>query len=391
MTTNHRRKTKNEVVVPRTSRKVVHACRYDQWHAHFKKWTFESVTIAPLSDGDVTFLLRDEVRVMEKNKGAMPERTKRDAFDRLAAETAFDEDDELMDSEARPNDDDDDDDDDDEGRRRKFSSSPSESLLTAITESIQQLGGSVHPKLTWSAPTDAIWLTQFSTKCLNCDEVMLLLQSSDRVAHDLDGSAYACCREDEEEDEEIEKHSHSLTLRKHSMSLDLSREFRVFVVNGTITGISQRDVSSFYPFLASEKSKIGWTIERFWKEEVWPSVWHKKICSDGSLASMEKNKGKPSLNNGYCMDLVLSSDNEKVRFIVDFNPFGGATLPLLFSYDELSNDDGNEIEYEVRVIETQGKVLPSKGFGVPFDLVDTSENSAIAEFIKKQQQQQQQK
>ena len=70
MTTNHRRKTKNEVVVPRTSRKVVHACRYDQWHAHFKKWTFESVTIAPLSDGDVTFLLRDEVRVMEKNKGA---------------------------------------------------------------------------------------------------------------------------------------------------------------------------------------------------------------------------------------------------------------------------------------------------------------------------------
>ena len=99
MTTNHRKT--NEVVVPRTSRKVVHACRYDQWHAHFKKWTFESVTIAPLSDGDVTFLLRDEVRVMEKNKGAMPERTKLDAFDRLAAETAFDEDDELMDSSAR--------------------------------------------------------------------------------------------------------------------------------------------------------------------------------------------------------------------------------------------------------------------------------------------------
>ena len=54
------------------------------------------MTIALLSDDDVTFL-RDEVRAMEKNKGAMPERTKRDAFDRLAAETAFDEDDELMD------------------------------------------------------------------------------------------------------------------------------------------------------------------------------------------------------------------------------------------------------------------------------------------------------
>ena len=54
------------------------------------------------------------MRINEKNKGAMPERTKLDAYDRLAAETAFDEDDELMESEARPNDDDDDDDDDDD-------------------------------------------------------------------------------------------------------------------------------------------------------------------------------------------------------------------------------------------------------------------------------------
>ena len=50
----------------------------------------------------------------------------------------------------------------------------------------------------------------------------------------------------------------------------------------------------------------------------------------------------------------------------------------------------NEIAFEVRVVETQGKVLPSKGFGVPFDLVDTSEHSAIAEFIKKQQEKQHQ-
>ena len=84
------------------------------------------------------------------------------------------------------------------------------------------------------------------------------------------------------------QHSHSLTLRKHSVSLELSREFRVFVVNGTITGISQRDVTSFYPFLVSEKSKIGWTIERFWKDEIRPSAWHKKICGDGSVASTEK-------------------------------------------------------------------------------------------------------
>ena len=369
------------VEVPQTSRKIVFACRYDQWHTHFKRWTFPSVTISPLLDSDVLFLLKDEVRINEKNKAAMPARTRVDAYDRLAIDSAFDEDDELFIT----------DNNNDESTSLK---SPSESLLTAIAKAIKQLGGSAHPKLTWSAPTDAIWLTQFSTKCLNADEVMLLLQSSDRVAHDLDGSAYACCREDEdeEEDEDKERHQqefHSLTLRKHSVSLELSREFRVFVVNGTITGVSQRDVTSFYPFLVNEKSKIGWTIERFWKDEIRPSAWHRKICGDGSVASTEKRNAF-SNKNGYCMDVVLSNDNEKVRFIIDFNPFGGATLPLLFSYDELSNDDGNEIAFEVRVVETQGKVLPSKGFGVPFDLVDTSEHSAIAEFIKKQQEKQHQ-
>ena len=381
--TSETRKESHEV--PQTSRKIVSACRYDRWHEHFKNWTFESKTISPLSESDVKFLLKDEVRVNEKNKEAMPTRTKLDAYDRLAADSAFDEDDELMM---------DDKEEEEEEERSETGLAPSESLLTAVKEAIKQLGGSAHPKLTWSAPTDAIWLTQFSTKCLNADEVMLLLQSSDRVAHDLDGSAYACCREDEDEEEEDEdeeqkKHFHSLTLRKHSLTLEPSREFRVFVVNGTITGISQRDVTSFYPFLVSEKSKIGITIERFWKEEIRPSAWHRNICGDGSLLSMEKRKPY-SNKDGYCMDVVLSNDNEKVRYIVDFNPFGGATLPLLFSYEELSNDDGNEIAFEVRVVETQGKVLPSKGFGVPFDLVDTSEHSAIAEFIKKQQEKQHQ-
>ena len=63
------------VEVPQTSRKIVFACRYDQWHTHFKRWTFPSVTISPLLDSDVLFLLKDEVRVEEKNKAAMPART----------------------------------------------------------------------------------------------------------------------------------------------------------------------------------------------------------------------------------------------------------------------------------------------------------------------------
>ncbi|KAL3906686.1 MAG: hypothetical protein SGPRY_010458 [Prymnesium sp.] len=58
-------------------------------------------------------------------------------------------------------------------------------LERAIGEAIEELGGAVFPKLNWSAPTDASWLLGGSIKCVSAGDVLSLLQSSDRVAHDV--------------------------------------------------------------------------------------------------------------------------------------------------------------------------------------------------------------
>jgi hypothetical protein len=45
-------------------------------------------------------------------------------------------------------------------------------LHGAIAAAITQLGGAVAPRLNWSSPTDALWLTSSnSLKCTNPDEV----------------------------------------------------------------------------------------------------------------------------------------------------------------------------------------------------------------------------
>ena len=59
-------------------------------------------------------------------------------------------------------------------------------LEAAIAEAIATLGGRVVPKLTWSAPVDATWVNPGGTlACTHPQEVLLLLKSSDRVAHDI--------------------------------------------------------------------------------------------------------------------------------------------------------------------------------------------------------------
>lgn len=48
-------------------------------------------------------------------------------------------------------------------------------LHGAIAAAITQLGGAVAPRLNWSSPTDALWLTSSnSLKCSNPDEVSSL-------------------------------------------------------------------------------------------------------------------------------------------------------------------------------------------------------------------------
>lgn len=47
-----------------------------------------------------------------------------------------------------------------------------EAVLAEINAAINRLGGAVSPKMNWSCPKDAVWVSTGSThRCTNADEV----------------------------------------------------------------------------------------------------------------------------------------------------------------------------------------------------------------------------
>ena len=64
----------------------------------------------------------------------------------------------------------------------------------AIADQIRALGGAAAPKLNWSAPRDATWISphQNTMKCTCPNDVYLLLKSSSFVSYDLEHAFDDC-------------------------------------------------------------------------------------------------------------------------------------------------------------------------------------------------------
>ncbi|KAJ8572393.1 hypothetical protein K7X08_008904 [Anisodus acutangulus] len=137
---------------------------------------------------------------------------------------------------------------------------PFPELETKIKESIKALGGSVFPKLNWSAPKDAAWISPTGNLCCNSfSEVALLLRASDSLVHDL------CHVYDSCSDKTVSRPpKFFLALQKWYSSLRPEMEFRCFVRNGILVGVSQCEVTGFYPVLLEKKDELMTTIQGFY-------------------------------------------------------------------------------------------------------------------------------
>nr|CAB3472510.1 unnamed protein product [Digitaria exilis] len=295
-------------------------------------------------------------------------------------------------------------------------------LEAAIDAAIAELGGAALPKLNWSAPKDATFMSaEGTTKCSCFAEVAMLLRSSDCVAHDLtsarqscedfvrlegarrnarkvgaeegarpntnqtggskgmseapsdsketsgeEDKAYSadCDLEDalEEEDDGDtwvdDGFQYYLALRKWYQGLRPESEFRCFVRERKLIAVSQRDASAYYPSLPGWISEVQPKIEAFFEEVIGPQF--------GS--------------NNYTFDVYVRTDR-RVK-LIDFNPWGGYTLPLLFTWDELE-EEGRGHELEFRVVMQQGAVRPGLMTAVPYDMLDWGEGSGWDVFLKK--------
>lgn len=217
-----------------------------------------------------------------------------------------------------------------------------------VKSATQALGDSVVPKLNWSAPKDARWmLINNSLQCRSTNDIYLLLKSSDHIVDDID-NAFDGIKEDGQE-----PFPYELVLKKF-IDINPALEFRVFIKDSAIVGISSRDMNH-YPYLALEVPTIRATIERFFEEHA-----------------------KSFLEPNYILDLHIPKPYDMVT-VVDVNPFSLKAESYLFTWTEiLSPLPGDSFEFRI-VPENNTGTFAAKEFSesqVPFDVVDAAADTS---------------
>ncbi|KAJ8653405.1 hypothetical protein O0I10_010951 [Lichtheimia ornata] len=312
------------------SRQDIENCSFPAWYSQFRSVTFES-RILPLPSEFVDYLNADGIYLPD------------DGQPRPATIEEISDDDEEAFS-----------DDEQEHNIPKFPE-----IEQFVRDSVRQLGGDVFPKLNWSSPRDAAWITATqSLKCNSPFDVFLLLKSSDFINHDLNHAFDECA------DPSTSPQQQHLVLREWH-TLQPSMEFRVFVKDKEIAGISQRDMT-FYDYMAGIKDDIEEMIYAFFQDHIQSKF--------------------PSTS--YAMDVYVDRPRHKV-WLIDFNPFSPTTDSLLYDWTELMefNPLNPEFEPEFRIIESvvDSRVCNAPRFAtnmVPKDVIDLSDGRTVAEFAE---------
>ncbi|CAI2727881.1 unnamed protein product [Schistosoma spindalis] len=190
-----------------------------------------------------------------------------------------------------------------------------ESQLKSI---IRKLGGVVFPKLNWSAPSDASWMSfDGSLKCKTFSDIYLLLKSSDFAAHDLT-APFALCTDTPAEKNCCLFNSKPILVLRRWYDFRPEEEFRCFIKSKVLIAISQRKCDVYFKTIEEQIENIKHDLVEFFNRKI-------------------RNRFK---SENYTIDLYReSSDDGKMRIqIIDFNVFGPPTEALLFQWSELEND-----------------------------------------------------
>uniref|UniRef100_A0A663LZI8 Translation initiation factor eIF2 assembly protein n=1 Tax=Athene cunicularia TaxID=194338 RepID=A0A663LZI8_ATHCN len=234
-----------------------------------------------------------------------------------------------------------------------------------VQEAISSLGGSVFPKLNWSAPRDAYWIAMNSSlKCKALSDIFLLFKSSDFITRDLTQPFIHCT--DDSPDPSLD---YELVLRKWC-ELIPGAEFRCFVKENKLIGISQRDYTQYYDHISKQHEEICRSIQEFFKKHIQYKF----------------------LDEDFVFDVYRDSRGR--TWLIDFNPFGEVTDSLLFTWEELTSgknlkgdhDEGETTEQDCPVFRcTNSKVTvqpsPYLSYRLPKDFVDLSTGEDVHKLI----------
>ncbi|GFF35848.1 cell division cycle protein 123 [Aspergillus udagawae] len=183
-----------------------------------------------------------------------------------------------------------------------------------IRSTISEFGGKVTPKLNWSAPKDAVWMSATNDlQCRTPNDIYLLLKSSDFITHDLEHPFDGCVPDTSDSSDtpatqpDIPYH---LVLRKY-VNFNPSLEFRCFVRNRVLLCMCQRDQNHF-DFLFSLRDTLRSRIQAFFDDKLKDTF--------------------PDPN--FVFDVYIPEPHQRV-WLIDINPWADRTDPLLFSWLEI--------------------------------------------------------
>ena len=316
-------------------------CSFSNWYPLFRRYSIDS-RIIKLPEEFIEYLLADGVVLPGSDEDEFIETVKNMDLDDEETSDSWSDDEEY------------------EISVPKFCN-----LEKDIKNAITALGGSVFPKLNWSAPRDASWITPDGTlKCRSFQDICLLLKSSDFIAYDLT-KAFECC---EDSTVSQSKGKFELVLRRW-IEISPAMEFRCFVKRNQLIAISQRDYTNFYDFVVVSKDKIHKDITNFFKTKI-----QSKFMDEDFVFDVYRYKEG-------CVQLI------------DINPFSKVTDGLLFSWQEIydisfiHSDSNSDIQGEMRVITSKENIQPSPylSYSMPRDIDDIAsggDTNKLVEFLK---------
>ena len=232
-----------------------------------------------------------------------------------------------------------------------------------IRDAVRRLGGEVFCKLNWSSPRDATWVAfGNSLKCTQLSQIYLLLKSSEFLSHDLLDPFHGC----DDSDASASQVEYVLVLRKWK-EINPGFEYRCFVKNKELVGVTQRDCTKFYHHIEAEEATIMTDILSFYCEQV-----RERFPLDDFVFDIER-MGK-----------------DKVR-LIDFNPYGPVTDGLLFDWEEdlLIDVALPPARCQFRFIREDAGIQPNglRQYSLPRDMVDLASGTdpeKLIDFLKLQ-------
>lgn len=204
-----------------------------------------------------------------------------------------------------------------------------------IKDTIKELGGEVAPKLNWSSPRDAAWISphQNTVKCTSPNDIYLLLKSSNFITHDLDhafdGTVSTTTTSSSNGAAASGLGFQPVLVLRSFFTPHQALEFRCFVKQRSLVAIAQRDLNHYH-FLQRLRPAIAARAKDLFDSKL------RFTFPDGNFVFDVYIPEVHSLND----DSDDSGDDDpgkklgKAR-LIDINPWAPRTDTLLFGWDEL--------------------------------------------------------